>query len=310
MNASTRPVVVLEPDMPSHLAIAKILQHALRVMEENEPGLMADGNTEFLHDFRVAIRRTRTALDQFRGMLPQSATTHFQEEFAWLGKLTGPVRDLDVYLMNFVGYQEALPPYIQKNLLPLHVFLTYKREGAHRTLVQGLRSSRYQRFKQDWREFLDGGFSEGSDMRAMDMANRCIARLFRHILQEGGAIQERSPPEALHELRKHCKKLRYLIEFFRTFYPRHEVSVLVSRLKHLQDNLGEIHDLVVEHVSLKHFGKEMREGGNLPAPCDHAMTMLAEHLCKRQSNARLVFTACFAEFTMVRLGEISDGLLE
>lgn len=306
----TRPVVVLEPDMPSHLATAKILQHVFRVMEENEPGLMADGNTEFLHDFRVATRRARTALDQFQEMLPQSATIHFQGEFAWLGKLTGPVRDLDVYLMNFVGYQEALPPNIQKNLLPLQAFLTCKREGTHRTLVQGLRSSRYQRFKQDWRKFLDGGCSEGSGIRAMDMANRCIVRLFRHILHEGGAIQECSRPEALHELRKHCKKLRYLIEFFRTFYPRHEVSMLVTRLKHLQDNLGEIHDLVVEHASLEHFGKEMREGGHLPASCDHAMVMLAEKLCKRQSDARLIFTTCFSEFTMVRLGGVLGRLLE
>ena len=31
-------------------------------MNENLPGLLADVDTEFLHDFRVAVRRTRSTL--------------------------------------------------------------------------------------------------------------------------------------------------------------------------------------------------------------------------------------------------------
>ncbi len=310
MDSPTKPVVTLDQDMPSHLAIAKILRHSFYVVEENESAWMANGHVEFLHDFRVAIRRTRTALGQFRGMLPRKATEHFRGEFAWLGKLTSPVRDLDVYLINLAEYQHTLPPRMQENLWPLHTFLTYKREEAHRMLMQQLRSSRYLRFKQDWRKFLDGGFSEDSETLAMDMANRCIARLFRHVLREGGAIQKNSSPEAWHELRKSCKKLRYLIEFFRTFYLHHEVSMLLSRLKHLQDKLGEIHDLAIEHASLESFRKEMSAEGNLSEACDHAMKMLAEHLRQRQSDARLAFTACFAEFTVVKLDGISNRSLE
>jgi len=144
----------------------------------------------------------------------------------------------------------------------------------------------------------------------MNMANRCIVRLFRHVLREGGAIQNSSPPDALHELRKSCKKLRYLIEFFRIFYSHSEVSLLLSCLKHLQDKLGEIHDLAIEHVSLEDFRKEMLAEGNLPEACDGAMKILAENLRQRQSDARLTFTACFAEFTMLKPGGISNMSLE
>jgi len=310
MDSSTKTVVALDPEMPSHLAIAKILRHVFYAMEENESAWMANSNADTLHDFRVAIRRARTALGQFREMLSAAATAHFCGEFAWLGRLTGPVRDLDVYLINLAEYQHTLPPHIQENLWPLHTFLTCKREGAHRMLMQQLQSSRYLRFKQDWREFLDDGFSENSETLAINMANRCIARLFRHVLREGGAIQKSSPPEALHELRKSCRKLRYLIEFFRIFYLHNEVSMLLARLKHLQDKLGEIHDLAIEYASLESFRKEMSAEGNLSEACDHAMKILVENLRQRQSDARLTFAACFAEFTVVKLDGISNRPLE
>jgi len=67
-----------------------------------------------------------------------------------------------------------------------------------------------------------------------------------------------------------------MIEFFHTFYPQHEVSVLVTHLKHLQDNLSEIHDLAVEQASMKKFRKEMCEDGNLPESCGHAMKTLGK----------------------------------
>ena len=38
------------------------------------------------------------------------------------------------------------------------------------------------------------------------------------MLRDGGAITPASPPESLHELRKRCKELRYLLEFFGSLY--------------------------------------------------------------------------------------------
>jgi len=80
-NTHPRVNIELEPDLPAHKAITRILQHLLPAMALNELGLRADTHTEFLHGFRVAIRRTRTALGQFREMLPQPAMVHFRREF-------------------------------------------------------------------------------------------------------------------------------------------------------------------------------------------------------------------------------------
>ena len=43
----------------------------LSAMRDNLPGLLDDVDTEFLHDFRVAVRRTRSTLKLGRPVLPR-----------------------------------------------------------------------------------------------------------------------------------------------------------------------------------------------------------------------------------------------
>ncbi|NJN82995.1 MAG: CHAD domain-containing protein [Caldilineaceae bacterium] len=103
--------VLLRPEMTADSALKTILLELLVTMEQNEPGLIADLDSEFLHDFRVAVRRTRSALSQVRGVLPSEIEQHFRGEFGWLGEMTGPTRDLDVYLLQFEEYRADLPPF-------------------------------------------------------------------------------------------------------------------------------------------------------------------------------------------------------
>ena len=42
---------------------------------------------EFLHDFRVATRRTRTALRQVRRAFPKGQAKRLAQEFRWLARL-------------------------------------------------------------------------------------------------------------------------------------------------------------------------------------------------------------------------------
>ena len=62
----------------------------------------------------------------------------------------------------------------------------------------------------------------------------------------GAAIDDASPPEALHDLRKKGKELRYLLEFFAGLYPAEVVKPMVKTLKALQDTLGRFQDREVQ----------------------------------------------------------------
>ncbi|MEP6461932.1 MAG: CHAD domain-containing protein, partial [Frankiaceae bacterium] len=82
---------------PAYEAARQIYGSQLDTMSVNASGVIADLDTEFLHDFRVAVRRTRSALKELPGILLAPTEERFRREFKWLGDVTTPTRDLDVY---------------------------------------------------------------------------------------------------------------------------------------------------------------------------------------------------------------------
>ena len=63
--------------MPAPVAVARLLLRLLDTMELNVDGVLRDIDTEFLHDLRVAVRRTRSAIKLLGEVLPAdwSSTT-------------------------------------------------------------------------------------------------------------------------------------------------------------------------------------------------------------------------------------------
>ncbi|ARM30970.1 hypothetical protein B9H02_06225 [Prosthecochloris sp. HL-130-GSB] len=106
---SSKPSVRLDPGEPIHNSALKLLMATFRVMQANEPWLSKDLDTEFLHDYRVAIRRTRSVLAQLKGIFPSADTERFKNEFRQLAKRTNDLRDQDVYLLAAPSLKAMLP---------------------------------------------------------------------------------------------------------------------------------------------------------------------------------------------------------
>jgi CHAD domain-containing protein len=298
--------VALAPELPAAEAARLILRQLYATMEENLEGVRADVDSEFLHDFRVAVRRTRSALGQLKGVLPPSATGRFVPEFAWLGTATSPLRDLDVHLLDFPRYRAALPPEHRGDLDPLKKFLDARRKRELKALLRALDSSRYRKFSEDWRALLASPFAPSPDAPAGalpvgEVAGRRIRKVMKKALRQGNALDAHSAPESFHELRKTLKKLRYLIEFFQSLYPAEEIRHFVASLKDLQDNMGEFQDLEVQAGALRQFSVEMAEAPRGLAgvgPATYlAMGMLIEKLLARQEEVRREFAQKFAAFS-------------
>jgi len=111
----------------------------------------------------------------------------------------------------------------------------------------------------------------------------------------GSAIGPDSPHEALHDLRKKGKELRYLLEFFASLYPADVVKPMVATLKGLQDVLGRFQDREVQADALRALGDEIAalEGG---AAALMAMGVLVQQLAQEQAEAREQFDDRFAQF--------------
>jgi CHAD domain-containing protein len=292
----------LDPGLKAQAAAKYILLELLRTIEANQAGTLADLDSEFLHDFRVAIRRTRSALSQIKGIFPAQALNGFRREFGWLGQITGPTRDLDVYLLKFDDYRDSLPEDVRDELAPLKAFLGDHQRKAQRDLAKTLKSPRYRTLLQEWRGFLmtpDSPCPElpNAQRPIGEVANERIWRVYRRALKEGRAIGPETPAEDLHELRKTCKKLRYLMEFFQSLYPAEEIKKLIKALKMLQENLGDFQDLEVQGAQLKHFSQQMMAESQVSAATLLAMGMLVADLMQRQHQAREDFAARFKGFT-------------
>jgi CHAD domain-containing protein len=267
------------------------------------PGVRADLDPEFLHDLRVAVRRTRSALGQIKGVLPPATTARFAREFAWLQELTGPARDLDVFVLELPALGRLLSPRSRRSLGPLARLLERRRRAAYDELARALDAPRLARLLVDWHAFLlqptpKRPSGAPNALRACaELAVERIGTLQRRALREGEAIGAASPAADLHELRKTCKKLRYLVEFFHSLLDREAAEAAIASLKGLQDTLGRFQDLQVQADALLGYARELAREGRAPPPTYIALGMLVERLREEQARARIEFAGRFGEFS-------------
>jgi CHAD domain-containing protein len=301
---SSKLRIALDPDSTALDAWVTVLRTLFASLQLNEAGMRDDLDSEFLHDYRVAVRRTRSVLAQARRIVPPELRQRFRDDFAWLGQITGPTRDLDVYLLTLPAFEAELAPERRSDLKPFVAFLDQHRRAAHAELVAALDTPRYETLVREWRAFLDDPAGHEGDpeevpdahRRADDVAARRTWRAYRSVVRDGRAIDDASPPEALHELRKDAKKLRYLLECFAGLYPDHDLSAVVKELKGLQDVLGEYQDCQVQTGSLQHLGQQMIEESGATAATLIALGSVVEHLETRRRRVRGAFDDRFARF--------------
>jgi CHAD domain-containing protein len=290
----------LDPETRADVATKEILHGLLETLEANIPGTRGNLDSEFLHDLRVATRRTRAGLTQIRDVFPAPVVEDFKARFAWLQQVTGPVRDLDVYLLGFEGYRAGLPGPLRPHLEPLRDYLQAHYGEARSELDRALDSPQLERLLADWRAFLEAEVPQhspapNSARPIKAVADERIWRMLRRVRREGRAITLDSPSPELHELRKSCKKLRYLMEFFQGLYPSDLIRGPIKLLKALLDCLGSFQDLAVQAEHLRDIALRMHAEGDTAPETLLAMGALVGDLYGRQADARAGFAQLFAE---------------
>ena len=293
--------VHLTSEMPAALALATVLGRLFDTVEANLAGTIADVDTEFLHDLRVAVRRSRSVLKTAKSVLPADVVGRYRSEFKWLGDLTTPTRDLDVYLLGYPSMTARLVAAGEPDLAPFCDYLQRHRATAYRQLVRGLKSARFTSLAASWRHDLDQiAAAPGRKPTTSALAARRIAKAHRLVLSAGALIDPASPPQALHDLRKLCKELRYLLEVFASLHDPAAQWRAVNELKALQDCLGEYQDTDVQLTELRTFARAMMADRSAPAETLLAMGEIAADLAVRQGRARAEFAGRFTAFASPR----------
>jgi CHAD domain-containing protein len=315
---SNKVDAVITAAQPASQAAATILLRLLDTVEANIAGVLADTDTEFLHDLRVSVRRTRSALKLFgdaltgRGGLTEGEAAFFAAEFKWVGDLTTPTRDLDVHLLDFDDTAHSLSAAKPDELEPFRAYLEQRRRREFRLLSRGLKSARFVTLTRDWRDRLtaikDGRPGtraardrSGKNQQAAGETTGALAMertraAFAKTVRRGAAITPESPAETLHDLRKRAKELRYALEFFAPLHDRAAQAKVVGELKRLQDCLGEFQDTEVQVGEIRALATAMLAAGEAPAVTLLAMGEVTAGLALRQRVAREDFGRRFAAF--------------
>lgn len=279
--------VVLAPSVRADAGARQIHQALLNIMLANEAGVRTDLDTEFLHDYRVSLRRTRSLLGQIKNVFPADTVAHFRTEFQWLARATGTKRDLDVLLLSLRQISESLPAGDLENLL---TFLSRKQLSEQRLLQEVLESKRYSDLLESWRAFLQEppGVHEPADAARplLEVASRRILRLHRRLIDQAVAIHDKTPAEAIHQVRIEAKKLRYMIDATRSLHDSEQLDPIIDSLKKVQSVLGDFNDAQMQEQSLLDAGRALAETGAGESGALLSVARLAENARNRAAALR------------------------
>lgn len=295
--------------MRADVAVATALRGFADAVDSNVEGTIDDVDTEFLHDLRVAVRRTRSLLKLAGDVLTPEVRDRFAAGFKWLGDLTTPTRDLDVYLLEVPDLTKRLTIGAPADLQPFAAHLRRRRATARRSLVRELRSERFSDLMTDWRVALDHAVEHGSEdpsgepvPAAAQLATDRLHRAYKRVRARARALTPESPADDVHALRKRCKELRYLLEVFRdlldsdTYSDSDAYSGMLKSLKRLQNILGDFQDGEVQSEALRVFAQEMLDQGPPPAATLLAMGELSARFAEQQRLARQALTEALPGF--------------
>jgi CHAD domain-containing protein len=294
---TSSPTVPLKRREPALDGFRRVLANLADTIDDNLLGTIDDVDVEFLHELRVAVRRTRSVLAEGKGVLPADVRRRYRESFGWLGQITGAARDLDVYVIGWDDYTAPLSTVNRGSLDRVLAEVERRRRAAHAELARALRSDECGELLGSWRAWLtDSDVAPADDRRLGPFVADRIARAQRTVLTDGRAITPATAPERLHDLRKDTKKLRYLLECFGSLFPTKGRKAFVAQLKALQDNLGAHQDAEVHLAQLRELAHDLHARATVDTDALLAMGRLSDQLDRRRAEERADFVARFAAY--------------
>jgi CHAD domain-containing protein len=294
--------VPLAYDQRADAAAVAVLRRLLGVIRDNVEGSISGEDDEYLHQLRIAVRRSRTVQRQLSGVFPPIELPGFRSEFRWLQQATGPARDLDVYVSDLGSLAELLPERLRPDLAPLRPVLLHGRMTARADMERALRSQRAGDLFEEWDRLLETLVELPLEDRPIahrpigEVTGERIRKVYRRVVHMGRRIDASSPPADYHELRKKAKELRYLLELFGLkLFDEEHVAPMVKALKALQDVLGRHQDREVQMAMLRAAADEVATLPGGGAAC-MAMGVLVDRLAVDEAAARSEFGERFDAF--------------
>jgi triphosphatase len=268
--------VVLAKDASVDQAVAAVFAGCLKQWTANEAVALSGLDPEGVHEMRVALRRMRVALSDFKEIIPVGQVHWLKCESKWLISSLSAARDWDVFLSELLTPVEASRAG-DAGLAELRLAAEAERETGYVVVRKAIRSARYSALSAWMTRWLSGkswrkaghGTQKALDESAEKLAGRLLTKRHKAVLKLGRDLNKFSPEER-HQLRIALKKLRYTAEFFRSLYRKKRETAYFHALAQLQDSLGRMNDIAVADHLLERLSAVRKDR----RPSDHLQTAI------------------------------------
>jgi CHAD domain-containing protein len=217
----------------ANVAVTRIVRDRLDVGLAAADRLADAVDPDSLHDFRVALRRLRSALRAYRPWLGRAASRKLRSALRDLSRATNRGRDAEVQADWLESQERDLPDDARAGTAKLVARLRKHRTLPARELQAEFRITADKISNR--LEFQDGvsaGFAAVYEVLLAQHAADAAACL--------ATVTNADQVEEAHEARIAVKRLRYLLEPLAEEF--RQAPPLLERVKQLQDLLGELHD--------------------------------------------------------------------
>lgn len=255
--------------------IPAALQHQLKQIRDLEPGVKTGLDDEFLHQFRIAIRRSRAVAESLQEITHDKSLTKSVKQLKHQAQATSRLRDLHVFLQDIpelCGGKGELQA-------ALETWAITEIQQEQQSLAKQLESKGYRDAMHDWEDLVHAGVFKklASRMKPGDVANAVEHRV-QAFNRHTAELLHDSPDEAIHSLRKQLKRIRYLMELDAKSW-----KDALKSLRYRQELYGHFQDCHVQIELANHFQEQAPE--TLPA----AVNGLLERLHRdKNDNRRLI----------------------
>lgn len=208
--------------------ITKLQENTKRV-DKRVSDYLADSNEANIHDIRTAIRRVDAS---FRSLPKKISKKGKVYDYASLSKqlfkINSQVRDYDIIYEKLEKYSS---------------------ESIYTELTEALKKSRDAKLRKARKIAISLRELSSPKLDEDDISNKKLQKRFTKVISKFSDRIELNFPivlanankiRQLHEMRKDCKKLRYLLEILPN--QDNEIAKTITELEEVQDMLGAIHD--------------------------------------------------------------------
>lgn len=241
VKASTPP---LSADMSVEDAFAAVALHCLAHLQDNEIGLLAGRDPEYLHQARVALRRLRSAFRVFDAAMPGLRSARILDELKPVGRLLGEARDVDVFALETLPRAGSAQ---QAGVAALHRRAHNARRRATAAVRAAIAAPEYPAMMLRLAQAISAGQRRSetarpaaADVTLLKFATKLLSHRYARAQKCGRRMSQFGLAD-FHRLRIRVKRLRYAIEFFLPLI-EHKAQRTLRALIELQELLGRLND--------------------------------------------------------------------